>query len=196
MKKIIMLLIVVTLMLGMSGCSTPSPKQTSSPKPINSDKNIAEATSKATITESPTPTVSLSSNVIPSPSQDNEVQIGFELNSYEKEDMPYTDVNFIIHNGKEEEKVLIGSYLGDGFRIESFENRAFFNADSIIGCQVYYAGGGDNVFAYLKDSEIEVKHIEFLEGNEEMDSEIIKEEVVITREIPKNAIIKTFEYDN
>ncbi|WP_041703755.1 hypothetical protein [Lachnoclostridium phytofermentans] len=63
----------------------------------------------------------------PTPSKDNEVQIGFELNSYIKEDFPYTDVNFKIQSGKEEEKILIGSYLGDGFVLETFENREFFN---------------------------------------------------------------------
>lgn len=193
-----MLLIVFAFILGMNGCSTPSAKTTLSPTSINSDKNIGEGDAastidKATNTDNPAPTESLSPTGIPIPSKDKEVQIGFELNSYEKEDMPYTDVNFIIHSGKEEEKILIGSYLGGGFSIESFENREFFNTDSIVGCQVYYAGGGDNVFAYLKDSEIVVKHIEFVEGNEEMDSEAIKEEVVFTRKIPENSIVKTFQ---
>lgn len=125
-------------------------------------------------------------------SRDEEVQIRFELNAYEKEGMPYTDVNFIIDRGKEEEKILIGSYLGDGFVLETFENREFFNSDSITGCQVYYAGGGDNVFAYLENSAIKVKHIEFA-VNGEVGCEIIKEEVVITRKIPKNSSIKIFE---
>ena len=129
-------------------------------------------------------------------SRDKEVQIRFELNAYVKEDIPYTDVNFIIDCGKKEEKILIGSYLGDGSVLESFENREFFNSDSIVGCQVFYAGGGDNFFAYLEDSEIKVKHNEFVLGNEEMDSEKIEEEVVFSREISKNSTVKTFKQNN
>ena len=120
---------------------------------------------------------------------EKEVKIGFELNSYERDSIPYTDVNFIINIENEEEKLIIGSYKGEGYVLASFENQAFFNSASLVGCQVFYAGGGDNIFAYLEDGEIIVEHNEFVLGNDEFDSEIIKEEVVITKDIPKNSTV-------
>lgn len=59
-----MLLIAVTFIWGISGCSTPSSKQTTCPKPVNSDKNITEGDAASTIYEAanadnPTPSESL-----------------------------------------------------------------------------------------------------------------------------------------
>lgn len=200
MKKIFLFLIVVTFISGISGCSTLSQKPTTNPRPDNSDKNIVEGNAASTIDKAANsnnsdPAESLSPTGTPTPSNNEEVQIGFVLNSYMKDDIPCTDVYFKIQWEKQEENIFIGSYLGNGSVIESFENRAFFNLDSITGCQIFHAGGGDNFFAYLENSEIKVKHIEFVLGNEDIDSEIITEEVVITREIPKNSTIITFEKD-
>lgn len=195
MKKILLFFIATIFIAGMYGCSsTPTAVPTDTPTPTPTVIPTATPTPIAT----PTPTLVPIETPVPNPesgSMENEIQIGFELNSYEKEGLPYTDVIFIIHSGKKEEKIFIGSYVGDSYVIESFENRAFFNPNSIVGCQVFYAGGGDNVFAYLEGLTINVKHIEFVLGNEEMDSEAITDEVVISRVIPNNSIIKALEHE-
>ena len=125
-----------------------------------------------------------------------DVEIGIQLSTYDREGYPYTDVTFIINIDNEEEKILIGSYIGEGFVLESFENRVFFYTESLLGCQVFYAGGGDNVFAYLEDGDLIVKHIEFILGNDEFDSYIIDERIIVKKEIPANSTIKIMSQDN
>ncbi|MDF2804837.1 MAG: hypothetical protein K0S61_4742 [Anaerocolumna sp.] len=122
----------------------------------------------------------------------NEVRIGFEFNTFEKDSTPYTEVIFKFLD-KKEERISVGSFIGTASMIESFENQVFFNEKSLIGCQVFYAGGGDNIFVYLEDKKLIVKHIEFVLGNDEVDSSIIKEEIVTTKEISEVTNIQKYE---
>jgi hypothetical protein len=112
----------------------------------------------------------------------NVINIGFELTSYEKDNKPYTDVSFKFFSTKQE-TIFIGSYVGTGSHITSFKNRLFFNENSITGCTIFYAGGGDNIFAYVEGGKLIVKHIEFSLGSREEDPAIIKDEKVVTRNI-------------
>ena len=121
-----------------------------------------------------------------------EIKIGFEFNSFEKDNMPYTEIFFKFLN-ESEEKTSVGTFVGQAYLIESFDDREFINKNSLIGCQVFYAGGGDNIFVYLEEEKLIVKHIEFVLGNDEVESSVLKEEVVLSRKIPDGAIVRKYE---
>lgn len=125
-----------------------------------------------------------------------ELEAGIQLSTYEEEGFPYTDVTFIIRAEDEKEEILIGSYMGEGFHIDTFENRSFFHPDSLVGCQVFYAGGGYNVFAYVEDGELIVKHIEFMEGSEGNDSGIVDERIIVRKLLPKSYSLKAMGSEN
>jgi hypothetical protein len=113
------------------------------------------------------------------------VKIGFDFNNYNKDNTPFTEVSLKFG----EEKIVIGSFEGAVSIMDSFENRAFFNKNSIIGCQVFFAGGGDNLFAYIEGNKLLVKHIEFVLGNDEFDSYALKEEIVLSKDIGNGIVI-------
>lgn len=185
-KFIRLLMLILIIFALLSGCNK------------NNESNQTESQNTQSNQSNITPTVDNINEPSPTnyPVSNKEVQIGFELISYEIDSIPYTEVSFIINIEEEKEEILIGRYMGTGFVFETFENRTFFNPDSLVGCQVFYAGGGDNIFAYLENGKIIVKHNEFVLGNEELEGGITKEEVVITKDIPENSTFKIIELNN
>lgn len=99
------------------------------------------------------------------------IKIGWEFHYNEDENdtqLPYyTDVFFIFQDISEK-KIKIGRYQGKFSEIKDFQNRDF-PSDTIIACQSYTPGGGDDLRVIKEEDILHIQWREFVETAEDIE---------------------------
>lgn len=129
--------------------------------------------------------------------EDNIIRIGWQFRSFNKisednSEYPYTEV-FLLIQGKENEKISLGSYIGDAWEVEDFTNRDL-PPEVKIACQSWYAGSGDNLCVTVEDKKLHVKWRLIEEvGPDAADYVVPKYKDIKVIDTPDNAIIETMK---